>query len=326
DHAQQRGQVVRRPAIRAEDLQLERPDVADVLARIEAGRGPAGEQAPAPAQATERRHPGVAAREVDDDIHPALEFPPARLAEARVHVRHEVTAGVVDDVVRTEPVQALDLLVAAGAGDDGGAGHLGQEHAAGAHAAAGPEDEDALAGGDAALRHHHAMCGAVRHRQRGGVGERHAGGNADQLMGADATAFGEAAVDGFTHEPTAHAIDRGYEHAIADCPALDARAELGDLAGQVQAHDGRHGDLDAGHPAQREDVVIVERRRAHGHDDLPWPGVRIREALIVDQAVEVAVRTDDHGFHAGTLRSPGTSANARAARLLRSILPVPASG
>ena len=48
DHAEQRREVVGRPAVGAEDLQLERPDVADILARVEAGGGAAGEQPPAP--------------------------------------------------------------------------------------------------------------------------------------------------------------------------------------------------------------------------------------------------------------------------------------
>ncbi len=66
-------------------------------------------------------------------------------------------------------------------------------------------------------------------------------------MRARAAALGQPAVDRLAHEPAPHAVDRIDEHAIADAPALDARAELGDLAGEVEAHDGRHGDLDAGH-------------------------------------------------------------------------------
>ena len=46
-HLEQLDDVLARPAVGAQDLQLEGPDEADVLLRIEAGRGAAGQQAPA---------------------------------------------------------------------------------------------------------------------------------------------------------------------------------------------------------------------------------------------------------------------------------------
>ena len=48
--------------------------------------------------------------------------------------------------------------------------------------------------------------------------------------------------------PPRYAIDRIDEHAVADAPALDARAELVDLAGQVEAHDHGIGILMPGMP------------------------------------------------------------------------------
>ena len=41
-------------------------------------------------QAAQRRHPGVAAGEVDDDVDAAAAAADARLAEAPVHFLHEV--------------------------------------------------------------------------------------------------------------------------------------------------------------------------------------------------------------------------------------------
>ncbi len=84
------------------------------------------------------------------------------------------------------------------------------------------------------------------------------------------------------------------------------------------------GILMPGMPAQGEDVVIVERRRAHGARRPRPARVRIGEALVVDQAVEVAVRANDHRLHARD--APRRARSARSVRLLRSILPVPASG
>src|SRR5207244_4645596 len=63
---QQRFQILPRPAVGADDVHLAAPDVADVGLRVEAGGGPAGQQAAVPGQRAEARHPGVAARVVHE--------------------------------------------------------------------------------------------------------------------------------------------------------------------------------------------------------------------------------------------------------------------
>src|SRR4030095_8212516 len=123
---------------------LECPDVAEVGAGIEARGGTAGELTPAAAQAARGAPPVVAAGEVYGPLQAPVVAPAMGLAEAAMHLGHEVAGRVVDDLVGAQLAQAPHLGLAAAAGDDGGTGHLAQEHAAGAHAAAGAEDQHLL--------------------------------------------------------------------------------------------------------------------------------------------------------------------------------------
>src|SRR6056297_3870465 len=81
DHVHQGREVVVVEAVRANDLELEAPDIAQVLLRVMAGGRAAGQDRAAALHAFERGHPGVAAGEVDQDIHAALVVAALRLAE-----------------------------------------------------------------------------------------------------------------------------------------------------------------------------------------------------------------------------------------------------
>src|SRR5215831_11387108 len=50
DEVQQRGQILTHPTIGTEDIELERPDVAQILFGIESGGGPACQESPLPVQ------------------------------------------------------------------------------------------------------------------------------------------------------------------------------------------------------------------------------------------------------------------------------------
>ena len=81
---------------------------------------------------------------------------------------------------------------------------------------------------------------------------------AHQLMRACPAKLGQAAMDRLAHQAAFDAVD-GVDHdTVAFLPAGHARPDLGDLAGYVEAHDGGHRHLDAGHAAAGEDVVVVE--------------------------------------------------------------------
>ena len=181
-----------------------------------------------------------------------------------------------------------------------------------------------------ALGQHHAVGRAVGHRQRGGLLEADAVGDADELRRAHAAALREPAVHGLAHQAAADPIDRVDEDAVADRPAGDVGAERVDLARDVEAHDHRHRDVDARHAPPREDVVIVERRGADAHDHLARSRHRVGEVLLEDQPLGAAVLVDDRRSHRDSPFSvagaPPARASARSIRSRRSTLPVPASG
>ena len=108
-HLQQRLDVAALPAIGTADLQLERPDEADILLRIVARGGAAGEQSTAHLQAAHRLHPGIAAGEVHHHVEPVAGIRPAprRLAVQRLDLLHEVAFGVVDQMIAL-PTHAAD--------------------------------------------------------------------------------------------------------------------------------------------------------------------------------------------------------------------------
>ena len=157
----------RHEAVRSQHLDLERPDVAQVFLGIEAGGRAAGEHLAAAMHGPERRHPGVAAGEVDHHVDAAFESAPVRLAVLGVDPFHEILLRVVDDVVGADPLQALELRRRAGAGDHLGAGELRKEHGSSADPARCAEDQDASRRLDLADGVHHADRRAVGHGQAG---------------------------------------------------------------------------------------------------------------------------------------------------------------
>src|SRR5258705_13233890 len=90
DEADESIQVPPHPAVRAQHLELKRPDEAEILLRIEAGGGPTGQDLAPAMEDSEGGDPGIAPGEVDDHVPPARELPPMRLAVRLVDPFHEV--------------------------------------------------------------------------------------------------------------------------------------------------------------------------------------------------------------------------------------------
>ena len=110
--------------------------------------------------------------------------------------------------------------------------------------------------------------------------------------------LGEPAVPHLADQPAvADAVGRVDQHALADFPVAHRRTERHDLAGEIVAHDARHRHLDAGHAAPREEIVIVERSRAHAHDRIVRTRHRIRKVRFVFDRAGSAVLVDDRCFH-----------------------------
>src|SRR5262245_22475450 len=145
DHGHQPGQIVVVEAVRAFDLDLEAPDVAQVLLRVVARGRPAHQELAAALDTAQRRQPRVAAGEVDDDVDATVVGATLRLAVFLDRPLRPVGLGVVDDLVSAHRLQGAQLLVAGGARDHLGAQHLGEQHAAGADAARRAQHQHAVA-------------------------------------------------------------------------------------------------------------------------------------------------------------------------------------
>ncbi len=125
----------------------------------------------------------------------------------------------------------------------------------------------------------HAVRGAVGDRQRSRVLEAHAVRHRDKLVGGDQAVFRHAAVEHLAHQAFL-LVERIDQHAVAGLPLRHARADLGDLAGHVEADDHRQRHLDAGHAFDGEHVVVVERRGAHADDHVAFG--RLRDRVVAD--------------------------------------------
>src|SRR5579872_4461566 len=72
DHLHEIGEIVLIEAVGTDDLEFEAPDIAEIFLGIMSGGRAAHQKASAALEATQRRDPGVAAGEIDDDIDAAL--------------------------------------------------------------------------------------------------------------------------------------------------------------------------------------------------------------------------------------------------------------
>ncbi len=85
-------------------------------------------------------------------------------------------------------------------------------------------------------------------------------------------------------------------HPVARFEPRDTVADLVDNTRGVTARNVRHLEVDAGEPAPRPDVEVVERRRLHVDEDLVGVDLRLREvAVFEDASVTVTVELD--GLH-----------------------------
>ena len=84
------------------------------------------------------------------------------------------------------------------------------------------------------------MAVPVDDRDRRRIGEADMVRQADELMGADAAELCQATMGRLAHQSAFDPVGRIDQHPVADLPAVHARADLHDLAGDVETHDHRH--------------------------------------------------------------------------------------
>ena len=117
DELHQRLQIVIVEAVRAGDLQLEAPDVAQILLRIEPCGRAANQNFAASLHAFKRRLPCVPTREVDDDVHATLVAAALRLSILLNGPPREVNLFIIDDLVGAEFLQPPQLVRTRGTRD-----------------------------------------------------------------------------------------------------------------------------------------------------------------------------------------------------------------
>src|SRR5262249_29683234 len=151
DELHQRAQIIVIKAVRADDLELEGPDVAQILFGVVARGSAADQKLAAALEAAQRRLPGVAAGKVDHHVDATLVAAPLRLAVFLDRPFREIDLPNVDHLVGAELLELAHLVRARGARDDMGAEMLGENDAAGTDAAARAENEHAIARFDGAV-------------------------------------------------------------------------------------------------------------------------------------------------------------------------------
>ena len=119
----------------------------------------------------------------------------------------------------------------------------------------------------------------------GGAEADEAGVQTERLVAAAAVAAVAAGVHQVRH------------HAVADLPALDALADLGDPPDDLDPEDERRLDREARQPLADVDVQMVERRRGDVDQHLARAGPRIGDVLELE-AVQPAELVEHDCLHA----------------------------
>ena len=206
----------------------------------------------------------------------------------------DVLLRVVDAVVHAELGRSLELVVTRRRADDAGTAHGGELHGGRANTRADRVDQHGLADRQATAREEHVERRAERDLRGGRIRVRETVGDAHEVALRDRAVLGVAAgtrdadevirgkvlaagagVD--VVEVDAHQVRRD---AITDLPLVgDSRANLDDLAGQLEAEHAARIDREARDALAEIDVEVVERARSHLDQHLVGQGLRGLDVL-----------------------------------------------
>ena len=232
------------------------------------------------------------------------------------HLGDDVLGRVVDPVVHPELGGAGELLVGGGVADHGRSRHVRELDGGRADAAADRVDHHGLAGLEVAAREEHVPRGAEGDLHRGGLGVGELLGDAHQVPGrageplrvaaggAEADVVGvraERLAAGAAEAALAAGRHQQRHHAVADLPALDALAELGDPADDLEAEDERRLDREARGALADVDVEVVERAGRDVDQHLARAGPRVGN-VFEPKHVDSAELVEHDRLHAATSR------------------------
>src|SRR2546425_11289179 len=296
DKIHQRRQIVVVEAVGTDDLYFEAPDVAQVFFWIVAGGCTAHQDLAAALHAAERGLPGFPAGEVDHDVHATLIGAALWLAVLLHYPFRKIGFFVVDHLIGAQFFKPPDLVGARSAGNDYCAEHLRKDHATRTDASARTKDEHFVSGFHRLVRDQHAMRCTVSNRQRSCFLVTHPIGDPNQLVFGNQTFLRKAAVHHLAHQSSLP-VERIDKHTVTGFPAIDAGPRFENLAGHIQTDDDGKRHLDAGHAANRHDVVVIKGGRLHTDHDVAIRHDRIGEVRYALELIEPAMPLQYHCLH-----------------------------
>ena len=140
------------------------------------------------------------------------------------------------------------------------------------------------------------MGRSVSDRQRCGLLAGNAVRDSDQLVLRHETLLGESAMHHFSHQ-TSLTVERIDKHAVADLPSIDARTDFENLACHVKPDDHGQRDLDSGHAAYGEHVVVIEGGRLHPNHNMALFQYRVGEVRHIPESLEASLLFQHYRFH-----------------------------
>src|SRR5439155_5716681 len=248
----------------------------------------AGEQFAMRLERANGRIPGLAAGEIDADVH-------ALLAADAPCLAREIVRAVVDGAVGAELLEPSAFRVGTGAGDDAAAMSFHHLHRCGTDAAAGAEHKHEIVGLHVAVGEQHAESGAVIRRDACRLDEGEPRVERNDEVVRHAAIFRHAALHFLSHH--AFVGERVHQTAVAHLPSRDIGANRRDFARDIAARYPGHRDRQARHAATHENVEIIEPARLDPDQQIAGTYLRIGK-IAVDDVFYPALLLDHSCFHA----------------------------
>src|SRR5713226_915298 len=278
-------QFVFAPHVRAKNRKLPAKKEAQVNLRVIPGRRAAGNQPPAGSEARHAVVPGGCADVLEHHVHAAL-------ARQPLHLFVNLLLAVVDGFVGAQFARLGKFFFAARRRDHPRAQELRDLDRRASHAASRAENQDLFPGLQFRAVHQHVPGRLEDQRDRRGFDKREFARPGKTIRFRAAHVFGAAAVNDVSKicELPAFVVVAGKARCAA--PATDSRrednflpdldaahqfADLRHLAGDVAPRDVRKRDGHAGNPLANPQVEMVDRHRAHPHQDIGGRDCGIRD-------------------------------------------------
>jgi len=309
--------------VRADDLLLPHPQVADVELELVAGGGAADDDLAELLGHQDRGREGLGPDVLEHDVGIVatgeladLLAEPARLLRPLA----EVELAAVDDELGAQAPAQLGLVVARDHGDRRRAGQLAQLDGEHAQAPGGAPDQHVVARLHVGAPEQHPVGGEEGEAVAGRLLPGQVLGLGQELLRLDQAELGEGAPVGLVapdllvlagqrvlavaRRALAARLVAVQDHLVADLPALHRATDLPDDSGRVRAGDVEvllrvhlHGRYRLA--ARGPDAVEVDAGGHHHHQDVERPDLGHRDLLDAHRVARLAlaIGADDDGAH-----------------------------